>query len=397
MPYGTDEAFLVPEVSALLRLGHEVLIVPRSPAGAVLHAAHLVPCTRAESLLSRRVVMEATRKLLRSPRSVLAAAGSLRASRSPWVLMKNLSVLPKALWLAETAKNWRADHIHCHWAGTTATVAFLASQVSGIPWSFTAHRWDIVENNLLAVKAAHATFARFIAKDGLRMATERGVPRGASTQVVHMGVSIPAIVPGDAGGPLVVMCAARLSEVKGHRILLEAWRSVLEELPDSELWLAGDGELRHAITALITQAGLQHSVKLLGAVPHAELLRMYERKRVSAVVLASLDLGGECHEGIPVSLIEAMSYGLPVIATATGGIGELIEPGTGFLVPPGDCTALSKAILRVARDRAVAHSLGVAARHHVEMSFNVTQIASELESAFRSSAARQADIPVGAA
>ena len=55
------------------------------------------------------------------------------------MLLKNLAVYPKGLWLARLAREWRADHIHAHWAATTATMALVASEFSGIPWSFTAH------------------------------------------------------------------------------------------------------------------------------------------------------------------------------------------------------------------------------------------------------------------
>src|SRR6476661_5877722 len=100
-------------------------------------------------------------------------------------------------------------------------MAMLASRVSGIPWSFTTHRWDIVENNLLVAKVRSASFARFISKDGLRIARELGVDPGENVRVLHMGISIPRSVEQRAQDKATVLCPARLVQVKGHRFLLQ--------------------------------------------------------------------------------------------------------------------------------------------------------------------------------
>jgi len=74
----------------------------------------------------------------------------------------------------------------------------------------------------------------------------------------------------------------------------------------------------HSLESLSGALGLAGSVKFLGAVPHDELLKIYAEAPVSAVVLASIDLGSGVHEGIPVALIEAMSYGIPVVGDGDG-------------------------------------------------------------------------------
>jgi colanic acid/amylovoran biosynthesis glycosyltransferase len=244
LPHGTDEAFIVPEVNQLTRLGHEVLVIPRSPEGRIVHGQELLKYARREALWSFRVLKTAVAAAIGAAGQTAMAAQRLRGSRSLVIAIKNLAILPKALWLATVAKEWGADHIHCHWAGTTATMAMLASETSGIPWSLTAHRWDIVENNLLAVKVKSASFVRFISDDGLRMAKAIGVGTENDIRVLRMGVTIPQKVPRRTRPKPVVVCPARLVEVKGHRFLLEAWRILRDRGVVGELWLSGHGELK---------------------------------------------------------------------------------------------------------------------------------------------------------
>jgi glycosyltransferase involved in cell wall biosynthesis len=382
LPHGSDEAFLIPEINQLISSGHEVLVVPRSPSGRIVHGHELVKWTRGEALHSLRVLKAAVAETLAVPGQTAEAVGRLISSRSLTVAIKNLAVVPKALWLARVAVRWRADHMHCHWAGTTATMTMVASWRSGIPWSFTAHRWDIVENNLLATKAASASFVRLISRDGLKIARALGLGSANNTRVIHMGVPIPNRVRRRYGPRPVVLCPARLVEVKGHRFLLEAWRILQRRGLNAELWLAGHGELRPRLETLTKALGLAGSVKFLGAVPHGDLLKIYAEDPVSAAVLASIDLGSGVHEGIPVALIEAMSYGIPVVATATGGTPELLVPGTGLLVPPADPTALADALQSLLRDAKLSEQLRDSGRQRVLEAYDIFQVAAELVKEF---------------
>jgi colanic acid/amylovoran biosynthesis glycosyltransferase len=380
LPFGTDEAFIVPEISQLIRAGHEVLIVPRSPKGRVIHGKDLTQHTRCEPLCSPAILTSAARIASTSPIQSLQALRLVAKSRTPGVAAKNLAVIPKAFWLAGLAQEWGAEHLHAHWASTTATMAMIAGMVSGIPWSFTAHRWDVVENNLLRKKVTHARMARFISEDGLRMAKEIGIGPAPNARVLVMGVDVPAQVERRSGTWPLLVCPARLVEVKGHRFLLKAWKILRERGVHGELWLAGDGELRPQLESCVRAYGLQHCVKFLGTLAHQDLLKIYREAPVSAVVLASDDLGGGVHEGIPVALVEAMSFGIPVVATDAGGTSELVKPGTGLLVPPADAVALADAIQRLLEDKALLQQLGAGARQHVMETRNIVEITSELAS-----------------
>jgi len=390
LPHGTDEAFIVPEVEGLIRAGHRVLVVPRSPRGPILHGNQLLQHSRTEPLCSFQVLCTAMLVAAASLPLVAATVSVLFRSRTFMMVIKNLAVVPKALWLSHLAQKWQANHIHCHWAGTTASMAMLASKISGIPWSFTAHRWDVVENNLLAEKAKSASFARFISEDGLNMAKEFGVGAGANARVLCMGVALPLDVERRTGPRRIVICPARFVAVKGHRVLLQAWNQLRNRGVQGELWLAGDGELRPQLEALAACLGLRDSVRFLGTVPHETLLRMYNNLPVTAVVLASSDLGNGLHEGIPVALIEAMGYGIPVVSTRAGATPELVKAGTGILVPPQDASALADALERLIRDPTLCRQLGDEARRRVVEAHDVNAVSAQLTKAFEETLAAQA-------
>jgi colanic acid/amylovoran biosynthesis glycosyltransferase len=382
MPFGTAEAFLTDELRELLAR-HEVLIVPRSPGKGGQNGGSLVSHAKREGLLSFQVITTALSVFASMPGKTVASAACLLRSQSLAVAYRNLAVLPKALWLAKAARAWKADHIHCHWAGTTATMALIASRLSGIPWSLTAHRSDIVGNNLLADKARSAGMVRVISQDGQKMMTGHGIKAGSKLRVLPMGVTIPPDGCCKRPKAVVLLCPADLLEVKGHRFLLHAWRLLRDRGIQGELWLAGEGKLRCSLEKLAAHLQISDTVRFLGTINHALLLELYAQGRVSAVVLASVDLGGGCREGIPVALVEAMSYGIPVIATTTGGIPELIIPGTGLLAPPGDPIALAGAIQRILQDDSLSEQIGSSARRHIMETRDVVRIVDELEAWFR--------------
>jgi colanic acid/amylovoran biosynthesis glycosyltransferase len=389
LPHGTDEAFIVPEIGQMNQSRHEVLVIPRSPRGLIVHGHELLKQARRESLCSAQVLRTAAMVALAAPGQTVAAARILLKSRSATVVLKNLAIIPKALWLADVARRWKADHIHCHWAGTTATMTMLASRLSGVPWSLTLHRWDIVENNLLAEKVRAASFVRFICQDGLRMARAIGIGPEDNVRVLSMGVTIPPGIGERCQPKPVVICPARLVAVKGHRFLLQAWRMLENRGVIGELWLAGQGELRQELEALTDTLGLRRSVKFLGVLSHRELLSLYQESAVSVVVVPSIDMGNGYHEGIPVALVEAMSYGLPVVATKTGGTAELVLPETGWLVPPEDPAALADALQTLLQDSALREEMGNRGRLRVMEAHDIVLVASQLANAFAGAGAWQ--------
>jgi glycosyltransferase involved in cell wall biosynthesis len=143
---------------------------------------------------------------------------------------------------------------------------------------------------------------------------------------------------------------------------------------DCVLRLAGEGRVRAELQQLTGDLKLGGAVQFLGQVSHDEILSSYGRRQVGMVVLPSVDLGNNLHEGIPVCLMEAMAYGIPVVSTTTGGISELLCDGAGMLVPPKDPVALADAIEQVLRDPALRRSLAEKGRIRVQESFSVQSV-----------------------
>ncbi len=380
-PYGPHEAFLTAEVSALRHLGLRLILVPRTPPRLAVHqdAARHADCTVRRPLLDGGIAASAAVMVLRHPWRVFRALALIVRSHRPSVVVRNLLVLPKALWCARLAQEEGVAHIHAQWALTTATMAMVAGEVAGIPWSFTAHRADIVANNLLALKVRRASWVRFISQSGLALAQGQGVRLAGNEAVVHMGVEMPCSpVSVPASGSHLVICPAMYLPVKGHRYLLDAVALLVARGVPIAVWLAGSGTDGLALHDAVAERGLGGIVHLKGPVPHNLLLGEYRSGRVAAVVLPSVDLGNGEHEGIPVALMEAMAHGLPVVGTKTGGISELLHDGAGLLVPPMDPEALADGIQRLLSDRALALETGRAGRCRIEEEFEIGSVARRL-------------------
>ena len=168
---------------------------------------------------------------------------------------------------------------------------------------------------------------------------------------------------GVAADALVFAHVGRFMAQKNHLDLVAAFQQVASADPRALLVLAGDGELRETVRARAASLGLEGAVRFLGLrddVP--ELLGAAD-----AFVLSS------AWEGLPIAVLEAMAAGLPVVATAVGGVPELVRSGeTGWLVAPGAPAALGAAMLALSRDLAAARAMGecgarlVRGRHTVE-------------------------------
>jgi glycosyltransferase involved in cell wall biosynthesis len=392
LPYGSGEAFILPEIAALEQRDNEVWIVPVKKRGDVIHddALALLERTVCPALLSWSIAGAAVVEALRAPRRSAAALALLFRSRSLSVLLKNLTVFPKALWLSRFLREQQVDHIHAHWAGTSATVALTASAVSGVSWSCTAHRWDIEENNLLSLKARRACFLRAISRPGLAEIERLTGAPPARLLLLHMGVLLPPgrEHPVNEDASFRLLSAANLLPVKGHAFLLEAIGKLRDRGRAVRLDLAGEGPEEARLRRLAAELGLEEEIRLEGVVPHPELLRRMAAGQWDAVVASSIVTDDGEKEGIPVSLIEAMGHGLPAIGTDSGAIPELLGDGVGIVVPPRDSSALADAVERLVSDRTLREELARRGRERVEAEFSADHVAAALDARFRSCVAQ---------
>lgn len=223
-----------------------------------------------------------------------------------------------------------------------------------------------------AVRASYASLAGF--------PSER-------TEVVYPGIDLQAPAPSDAGAAAalkarlglasakpVLLNIGRLHPVKGQLHLVPMMQRLRRRLPGAQLLIAGEGELRPRLAQAIAAAGLQGSIVLLGA-----------RNDIDALLAVSdvLVLASESEAaGLP--LFEAMRAGKPVVATAVGGVPEIVEDGkTGYLVPRADPHAMADAVLRLAEKPYELKRMGEAALRCVRERFDVAQSMRALESMYK--------------
>ncbi len=173
---------------------------------------------------------------------------------------------------------------------------------------------------------------------------------------------------------------ANLRPVKGHCYLLQAVARVVRSFPQAHLILIGEGELRAALQAQAAELGISNHVHLLGQRNDAARLV----QGFDLAVLASL------HEGLPNTVLEALAAGVPVIATAVGGIPELIVDGeTGYLVPAADEVRLAKQITAVLNNEDASHRVAEQGRAFVLEQFSMQRAVAATEQLYDELAALQ--------
>lgn len=328
--------------------------------------------------------------LVRAPGKFAAAlALALRMSRRsdrPWFyhLIYFAEACRIARWLRETG----APHLHAHFGTNSAEVAMLAHAVGGPPYSFTVHgpeEFDRAAFLGLGEKIRRAAFVVGISSF-TRSQLFRWVERSQwdKIEVVHCGLEsgfYAGPAPRAPGGRRLV-CVGRLSEQKGHLLLLAAMRQVFNRGCTFDLVLVGDGELRCAVEELVSSFDLARHVRITGWVGGTEVRTELEAAR--ALVLPSFA------EGLPVVIMEAMVLRRPVITTFVAGIPELVRPGeNGWLVPAGDVDALVDAIIAcIDADGDSLERMGELARERVLARHDVDIEAFKLVQLFRGEAAR---------
>jgi colanic acid/amylovoran biosynthesis glycosyltransferase len=344
-----SHTFIRREILALERLGIEVMRISLRGWEQEL--------VDGEDQLER----ERTRYVLRDGAPVLIFALMRMLLTQPVHLMRALKLvwrvgrgadrpLPVHLaYLAEACRivPWlrQADiqHLHAHFSSNSAEVAMLVHALGGPKWSFTAHGAASLENpnfTGLSEKARQCAFivvvCSFARAQLFRFMDRRHWPK---VRVVHCGLEANYTGTTLSSVPAArrLVCVGRLCAEKAHFLLLEAAQRLAAQGTDFELVLAGDGELRSDIEALIARHNLRARVRITGWIS-AEQVRN-EILAARALVLPSLI------EGLPLVIMEAMALRRPVISTFVAGIPELVIPGEhGWLVPASDVEALARAM-----------------------------------------------------
>jgi glycosyltransferase involved in cell wall biosynthesis len=344
-----SHSFIRREILALERQGFEVLrIALRGWDGELVDAEDLRERELTRYVLEAGVfslLFAIFARALASPGRFLAAlALSLRMARHAdrsWPF--HLIYLAEACHIVPWMRAFGVAHVHAHFGTNSAEVVMLAHELGGAPYSFTVHgpeEFDKPQFLGLREKIRRSAFVVAISSFG-RSQLYRWVEHmhWHRIVVVHCGLEQafhhrePTSIP---AAPRLV-CVGRLCEQKGQLLLVEATGRLVAMGIEIELVLAGDGEMRAEVEALIAELGLDRRVRITGWISG-------ERVREEILAARALVLPSFA-EGLPVVLMEAMALRRPVLTTYVAGIPELVLPReNGWLVPAGSIEELTAAM-----------------------------------------------------
>ena len=347
-----SHSFIRREILALERQGFEVeRFALRGWADQLVDAEDLREREKTRYLLrdgAPALVKALLSELVRAPGSFLGAAKlALRmARRADRPLPLHMIYLAEACRMVGWMRKSDVRHLHAHFGTNPAEVAMLARALGGPAYSFTVHgpeEFDKPEFLHIKEKIARSAFVVAISSFG-RSQLFRWIPYAdwPKVEIVHCGLE-PAFHAGAAVPPPAaprLVCVGRLCEQKGQLLLVRAVAQLVARGVAVELVLAGDGEMRSEIEALIARHQLHNVVRITGWI---------SSNQVREEILASRALAlPSFAEGLPVVVMESMALRRPVLTTYVAGIPELVHDGeNGWLIPAGDVDAVAAGLERV--------------------------------------------------
>jgi glycosyltransferase involved in cell wall biosynthesis len=285
----------------------------------------------------------------------------------------------EAVLVSQKLRRWSACHVHNHIGDQGGTVTMLAARLAGIGYSITFHGWPVffdVKDSRIKEKILEARFTRSISyfcRSQLMMFS--GCDNPEPFKVIHCGLKLEKYLYRPPRQKIErLFCAARLSPEKGLTFAIEALRLLFDKGHDLELRLAGDGPSKTHLQALVSALQLTDRVKFVGFLTEDEVIDQLQNADV--FVLPSFV------EGLPVSAMEALAIGVPVIATNIAGTSELVEDGkTGLLIRPSDPIALADAVVKMIEDHDFRLRAAVEGRKKVEAEFDIDRETAKLNEA----------------
>lgn len=317
-------------------------------------------------------------------------------------LAKALYVWLECLSVTAMIRRERITHLHSHWATMPTTAAMILNKLTGIPFSFTAHAWDIfISQRGLREKIENAKFVvtctEYNRRYLMNLATSankiylnyHGLEREWFTPQSLEAITIPYTLNPK---PLHLLAIGRLVEQKGFEYLIEACAILRDRGINFECSIIGDGPLRKQLELTANRYTLNPKVKFLGMKPQEEIQRFYRESDV--FVAPSVIAKNGDRDGIPNVLLEAMAIGLPVVATSVSGIPEaVLDQKTGILVPPKNSTILADAIEYLWKSPLLREKFAINGRKLIEQNFSTDKNIEELIGIFQENGILHDTIP----
>ncbi len=288
--------------------------------------------------------------------------------------------------LARAARSAGLDHLHAHFATSATAAARIASQLSGIPFTFTAHAKDIyhesVDDSRFERKLRDAAACVTVSDFNVAFLRQRYGAAPGNVVRNYNGVDLadfPCSSP--VSREPIILAVGRLVEKKGFADLIDACALLCARGERFTCRVIGTGPLEPSLRRRMEGHGIAHCVTLAGPRPQAEVI---SEMQSGAVLAAPCVVGPDGdRDGLPTVMLEAMALGTPCVATPVTGIPEAILDGrTGLLVPEHDPPALALALSRLLHDSALRVRLADAARRRIEAEFDIHRNAASLRELF---------------
>ena len=288
-----------------------------------------------------------------------------------------------ALYFAEFFARSGVDHVHVHFANRAAHTAVFLEEISGIPFSVTAHGQDFMKDlgsdDLLREICAAAEFVAAETDYSRDLLRQRCPDSATKIHRVYNGIDLkrfpmprnvtarPAVVP---YRPPRIVSVGRLVAFKGFDDLIDACAELARCRIEFVCDIIGDGPMRETLQAKIEQLDLSSRVNLLGSLSQRAVLERLQAADIFALP-STTDVQGAT-DVFPTVILEAMASARPVVSTRLAGIPELVVDGeTGTLISAGDSTALAQALEQLLRDPELRLRFGHAGRARIEQHFRI--------------------------
>lgn len=266
--------------------------------------------------------------LVKRPEAVFGLIKTLCRPRGSG-LLNWLENLLGAAYGIRHAGTLQASHLHGVWASAPAMAAYAINQLTGIPYSFAGHAYDLFEHGgdgWLTRKAEGAQFIRTSTHAGRNRLLEKGVP-GEKILLVRRGLeALPEISFKRAGDrPYRMLSVGRMVEKMGYARQIPLIRELVDGGVELEVEWIGDGPERTRLERAVDEAGLSGIIQFRGRLPYASVEDAYRRNDYF-LFTGQVDRRGD-RAGLPNAVGEAMAWGLVVFATDVGAVREAVQDG----------------------------------------------------------------------
>jgi glycosyltransferase involved in cell wall biosynthesis len=365
-----SETFVYREILALWRMGLPVRVLclygpVRRGLSEEMQGTD-IPIERLGLRSIPRILADTLRSLFTRPAKTLSILARVlsRPAGGAEKFGENVLAAFCGVSLARRCAQLRIEHVHAAWANGSATAAWVVSELTGIPFSFSARAGDVhPPDGLLGVKLRRAAFARVDSSYNLPH-LRAFIPD--TPEKVHLVYNARTMAnfseaPVPMKPPFRLLGIGRFVETKGFQFLIEALAILRAGNRDVRLTLAGDGPWKTRLAAFAAKLGLTGHVDFPGFVTHDQVSRLLTASDV--LVMPSIRKPNGDSDGLPTVINESLYHRLPVVATDVASISDVIKHGqTGLLVPERDAKALAEAIETMLNNRDQAITMATAGR-----------------------------------